>query len=82
MGFGMDSLVEVISGIGILHMVLRMKRSRIHERDRFEKTALKITGIAFFLLGEGLVLGSVISILKKHEPEPTLWELLCHWFRS
>ena len=26
LGFGVDSFVEVISGIGILHMVLRMQR--------------------------------------------------------
>ena len=57
-GFGLDSFVEVISGIGILHMIIRMKRNPISERDRFERTALKITGL-------GIVI-SLISILTMY----------------
>ena len=37
LGFGTDSFVEVISGIGIAHMVLRMKYSNVDERDKFAK---------------------------------------------
>ncbi len=48
-GFGLDSFVEVISGIGILHMIIRMKRNPVSERDGFERTALRITGIQFLL---------------------------------
>ena len=48
-GFGVDSFVEVISGIGIAHMIIRMKYSKVVTRDVFEKTALKITGFSFFL---------------------------------
>ena len=49
-GFGLDSFVEVISGIGILHMIIRMKRNPVSERDEFERTALRITGFSFYLL--------------------------------
>jgi hypothetical protein len=63
-GFGLDSFVEVISGIGILHMIIRMKRNPISERDRFERTALKITGLSFYLLCAGLILASVLLIIK------------------
>ena len=38
-GFGLDSFVEVISGIGIFHMIVRMKRNPISERYGFERTA-------------------------------------------
>ncbi|MCW8848708.1 MAG: hypothetical protein OQJ81_01915 [Melioribacteraceae bacterium] len=56
-GFGADSFVVVISGIGILHMILRMKNSKVHQRDKFERTALKITGFSFYLLVLGLIVG-------------------------
>ena len=44
LGFGIDSFVEVISGIGIWHMVYRMKRDLAGDVDPFERTALQITG--------------------------------------
>lgn len=71
-GFGVDSFVEVISGIGILHMILRMKFSKIQTRDSFEKTALRITGFAFYILTVGLILGSVINIIYDVKPETTI----------
>jgi len=72
LGFGVDSFVEVISGIGIAHMILRMKYSKVETRDTFEKTALRITGTAFFLLAFGLVIGAVLNIINDVKPESTL----------
>jgi hypothetical protein len=46
-GFGLDSFVEVISGIGIFHMMSRIKRNGKTDHDRFEQRALRITGSAF-----------------------------------
>ncbi len=71
-GFGADSFVEVISGIGILHMIIRMKNSKVDQRDKFERTALKITGFSFYLLTFGLVIGSALNIIKDVKPETTL----------
>lgn len=71
-GFGVDSFVEVISGIGILHMIVRIKNSSPENRDRFESTALRITGIGFYLLTAGLVIGSVINIIDKIKPTTTI----------
>ena len=71
-GFGVDSFVEVISGLGILHMVLRMKNSNAIERDKFEKTALRITGISFYILTAGLIIGSILNIIYNVKPETTL----------
>ncbi len=70
-GFGVDSFVEVISGIGILHMVLRMQKSKVEIHDKFEKTALRITGYAFYLLASGLVIGSALNIYFDIKPETT-----------
>lgn len=75
-GFGVDSFVEVISGIGIAHMIIRMKQNPGASRDRFERTALKITGVAFYLLVAGLVISSFLIIYSGHEPVTTRWGLL------
>ncbi len=72
LGFGVDSFVEVISGLGIAHMVWRMNRSSVTERDGFERLALRITGTAFYLLVAGLAVGAVISIIEGGRPETTI----------
>jgi divalent metal cation (Fe/Co/Zn/Cd) transporter len=72
LGFGIDSFVEVLSGIGILHMVVRMKHHEIQDHDRFERLALRITGWAFMLLAVGLVAGSILNIVNRSAPETTL----------
>lgn len=72
LGFGVDSFVEVISGVGIAHMILRMKHSKVQTRDEFEKTALRITGSVFYLLVLGLIAGSVINIINDVKPSTTV----------
>jgi divalent metal cation (Fe/Co/Zn/Cd) transporter len=71
-GFGIDSFVEVISGIGITHLIMRMKYSKALTRDEFEKTALRVTGTVFYLLTLGLVTGAVLNIIYVVKPETTL----------
>lgn len=71
-GFGVDSFVEVISGIGVLHLVIRMRKSSVAQRDQFERLALRLTGFAFYLLVLGLLAGSVLNILEQKAPETTL----------
>lgn len=73
-GFGVDSFVEVISGIGIWHMLRRQKGTSCQTtRDGFEKNALRITGTAFYLLAAGLALTAIITIWQNHVPETTVW---------
>ena len=38
-GFGSDSFIEVISGLGIAHMIIRIQRKPNSNRDNFERTA-------------------------------------------
>jgi divalent metal cation (Fe/Co/Zn/Cd) transporter len=75
-GFGVDSFIEVISGIGIAHMILRIKMNPTENRNRFERTALRITGTSFFLLVAGLTITSGYSILTGHQPETTQWGII------
>lgn len=71
-GFGLDSFVELISGIGILHLIIRMKNNPIEKRDNFERTALKVTGFSFYLLSAGLVLASILLVMNNVKPESTV----------
>jgi divalent metal cation (Fe/Co/Zn/Cd) transporter len=71
LGFGVDSFVEVISGIGILHMILRMKYSKVLTQDKFEKTALRITGYSFYLLTIGLIAASTLNLINGAKPHST-----------
>jgi divalent metal cation (Fe/Co/Zn/Cd) transporter len=72
LGFGIDSFVEVLSGLGIAHMVLRMQKNEVKSWDEFEKFALKITGISFYILTSGLILGSVVNIIQNIKPSTTI----------
>ena len=71
-GFGADSFVEVLSGIGIFHMIIRMMKNDIENRDNFERTALKITGSSFYILTAGLVVAAIINLVNGNKPETTL----------
>jgi divalent metal cation (Fe/Co/Zn/Cd) transporter len=70
-GFGADSFVEMISGIGILQMVFRIKNNPDSSISDFEKRALQITGAAFYLLTVGLIAAAVMNIINQHKPETT-----------
>ena len=73
-GFGVDSFVEVISGVGIWHM---LRRQRAHAGgegpDRFERDALRVTGSAFYLLAAGLAATAAVSSSRGRAPESTFW---------
>jgi divalent metal cation (Fe/Co/Zn/Cd) transporter len=75
-GFGLDSFVEVISGVGIWHMIKRIKRNYDSNPDHFERQALIITGTAFYILSTGLIATALINIYQGHKPETTFWGIV------
>ena len=75
-GFGVDSFVEVASGIGIWHMVRRIRNSGSENPDKFEQTALKITGSGFYVLTAGLTITAGIGLYQGHKPETTFWGIV------
>lgn len=75
-GFGADSFIEVISGIGIAQMVYRIKSRPESHLSKFEKTALRITGFAFYVLVVALIITSVYNIYTNHQPSTTFWGLV------
>lgn len=75
-GFGVDSFIEVISGIGITIMILRIKQNPEDPVSKFETMALKITGTSFFLLSAGLLAGIILNLIHHQKPETTFWGII------
>ncbi len=75
-GFGVDSFVEVISGIGIWHMVRRIRNNGTENPDQFEQTALRITGTGFYFLTVGLAIIAAVNLYQGHKPETTFWGIV------
>jgi hypothetical protein len=75
-GFGTDSFVEFISGLGIAHMIIRIRKNPGSSRDDFEKRALRVTGVAFYILTIGLTISSIFNIVTGHRPENTIWGVI------
>lgn len=71
-GFGVDSFIEVMSGIGILAMVLRIRQNPDTSRSQFERTALRVTGTSFYLLAIGLAVTAIYNLFTAHKPTTTL----------
>ncbi len=71
-GFGVDSFIEVMSGIGILAMVFRIRQDTTAPRSKFEQTALQITGTSFYLLAIGLGITSIYNLFSTHKPATTV----------
>ena len=76
LGFGIDSFIEVVSGIGIAVMIIRIRKNPGSSINKFEITALKITGTAFYILSVGLLAGVALNIVNKHKPETTFWGII------
>jgi divalent metal cation (Fe/Co/Zn/Cd) transporter len=86
-GFGLDSFVEVVSGIGIWHMTRRIRKNGGESLDQFERRALTITGVAFYALTAGLAVTALVDLYRGHRPESTSWgiaislvSILSMWF--
>jgi divalent metal cation (Fe/Co/Zn/Cd) transporter len=75
-GFGVDSFIEVMSGIGIVVMILRIRQQPQSPKSTFEIKALKITGTSFYLLSVGLLAGIIVNLINQHKPETTLWGIV------
>jgi hypothetical protein len=72
-GFGVDSFIELISGVGIMQMVLRIRAAGAQSRGSFERTALRITGYSFYLLVIGLIVSAIVIIYTGQQPVTTFW---------
>lgn len=69
-GFGLDSAIEVVSGLALLW--------RLHgdadetRRELMEQRALRIVGISFFILGAYVTFDAVKSLVRREAPEESV----------
>lgn len=75
-GFGVDSFIEMISGMGIVYMIIRIRKNPHSQRSSFEKTALRVTGYSFYFLVVALVASASITIFTGHKPITTFWGVI------
>ncbi len=75
-GFGLDSFVEVVSGVGIWHMIRRVRQNGGESLDQFEQRALKITGAGFYVLTAGLAVTALVDLCRGHKPESAFWGIV------
>jgi len=66
--FGLDSLVEVVSGLALLW---RFKQQRMEE-ERADSRAVKIVGITFFLLSAYAGVEAARDLYFRHRPESSV----------
>ena len=72
LGFGIDSFIEVLSGVGIVAMVLRIRQNPDTSHTIFEENALRVTGTSFYILSMGLFISAILNTMSGHKPENTL----------
>jgi len=53
-------------------MLIRMRYSKVNQRDKFERQALRITGFGFYILTIGILAGVIYNMIKGTKPETTL----------
>lgn len=75
-GFGIDSFIEVLSAIGITIMILRIRKNPSSPSSKFEMTALRITGISFYILTAGLLFTGIYNLVIRAHPETTFWGII------
>ncbi len=71
-GFGIDSLIETASAVGIAHLITRIRNNNNVVRDDFEQFALKVTGVSFYVLSLTLAFSAIVAAVTNHKPETTV----------
>jgi len=69
-GFGLDSLIEVASGVALLWRL--RQDADAGKRERAERLALRIVGLCFLLLSAYVAYDSLDSLISCHAPEKSL----------
>ena len=66
-GFGVDSLIELVSGVAMLWRI--GVDHRLEQRERNEMLTLKFIGWCFMALAVYLIFESTVSLVKREAPE-------------
>jgi divalent metal cation (Fe/Co/Zn/Cd) transporter len=71
-GFGLDSIVESLSGMILIWRLRQHGKISEEEEERIEKRAQKFVAITFFILGFYILFQSVKKLIFNEIPDPSL----------
>jgi len=71
-GFGLDSIVESLSGVVLIWRLRQHKKITEDEEEKIEKKAMRFVAITFFILGFYVLFQSIKKLATKEVPEPSL----------
>ena len=71
-GFGLDSIVETLSGFVLIWRLHQHRNLNAKEEERSEKSAIKFVAITFFILGTYVFVQSVLKIISGTPQDPSL----------
>jgi divalent metal cation (Fe/Co/Zn/Cd) transporter len=71
-GFGLDSIVESLSGLVMIWRLRKHGRMDKEEEERIEQRARRFVGLTFVLLAVYVLVESVRKIVLKEIPEPSV----------
>jgi divalent metal cation (Fe/Co/Zn/Cd) transporter len=71
-GFGLDSIMESLSGIVLIWRLRKHGTITDEEEERMERKAMKFVAVTFFILGFYVLYQSLRKLIVKDIPEPSL----------
>ncbi|HMA62198.1 MAG TPA: cation transporter [bacterium] len=71
-GFGMDSIVETLSGFILIWRLHQHQNLSEAEEEKIEKRAMKFVAITFFILGAYVLIQSIMKLIDGTPPDPSL----------
>jgi divalent metal cation (Fe/Co/Zn/Cd) transporter len=75
-GFGLDSIVESLSGFVLIWRLKKYRTISEEEEEKIERRASRFVGITFFILGAYVLFESVKKIILKEMPDPSLFGII------
>ncbi|MAT40595.1 MAG: hypothetical protein CL946_13440 [Ectothiorhodospiraceae bacterium] len=71
-GFGLDSIVESLSGLVLIWRLYGHERLTEEEIEAKEQRALKFVAVTFFLLGGYVAYESISTLIEAHAPDTSI----------
>jgi cation diffusion facilitator family transporter len=70
-GFGLDSIVESLSGFVLIWRLRQHEKITEEEEERIERKARKFVAITFFILGLYILVQSIKKLVFREMPDPS-----------
>ncbi len=71
-GFGLDSIVESLSGLILIWRLKKHRTGTEEEEEKIERKAERFVAVTFFLLGSYILIESVGKLARKEVPDPSI----------